>query len=81
MRPARTPSRVPPPAATAVAAAAAGGVSRRRALFTVLGVFIDRRPARDDRHYVLYYWAPFLLGAALTVGALGALVAVARRSM
>jgi hypothetical protein len=30
--------------------------------------------------YVLYYWAPFLLGAALTVGVVVALVAVARRS-
>jgi MFS family permease len=30
--------------------------------------------------YVLYYWAPFLLGALLTVGVVVVLVAVARRS-
>jgi len=30
--------------------------------------------------YVLYYWVPFLTGAVLTVGVLGALVAVAHRS-
>jgi hypothetical protein len=29
---------------------------------------------------VLYYWAPFLLGALLTVGVVVGLVAVARRS-
>lgn len=68
---------------TAMVSAAADGTSQGSVLGVTQGAGSLGRtvgPPAVTVPYVLCYWVPFALGAALTAGVLGTLVTVARRS-